>query len=82
MAEHSTEAAHPARWPKILLILSLVVNIVVIGLFAGHLMKPEQSGRGADNQINWIIRLVPETRRDFTKAHFRTIRDDVRAAHP
>ena len=73
--------ARGARWPKLLLILSLAVNVVVIGLFAWHQMKREKSGRGADNQINWIIRLVPEAQRDATKAHFREIRDDVRAAY-
>ena len=83
MTDHSTEPqpSGGSRWPKLFLILSLVVNVVVIGLFAGHAMKPETSGRGADNQINWIIKLVPEERRDFTKQHFREIRDDVRAAY-
>ena len=83
MTDHSIEPTptRSARWPKVLLILSLVVNVIVIGLYAGHALKPEKSGRGADNQINWIIKLVPEERRDFTKEHFREIRDDVRSAY-
>ena len=83
MSEHGnlSSSAQGARWPKLLLILSLVLNVIVIGVFAGHLMKPKETGRGADNQINWIIRLVPEAQRDATKAHFREIRDEVRAAY-
>ncbi len=81
MSEQNTVSANPARWPKLLLIVSLAVNVIVIGLFAGHLMKPESASRGADNQIRWIIKLVPEARRDFTKEHFREIRDDVRSAY-
>lgn len=81
MTEHSTAPNRPARWPKVLLVLSLVVNVVVIGLFAGHMIKPDRHSSDADSQISWIIRLVPEARRDFTKQHFREIRDDVRAAY-
>lgn len=81
MSEQPEHTAQGARWPKMLLILSLAANVVIIGLFAGHLMKSEPSARGPDNQIRWIIRLVPEAQRDATKAHFREIRDDVRAAY-
>lgn len=83
MSDQSNDGGtvHMARWPKILLIVSLAVNVIVIGLFAGHMIQREPQVRGADNQINWIIKLVPETRRDATKAHFREIRDDVRATY-
>ncbi|MEL7468089.1 MAG: periplasmic heavy metal sensor [Pseudomonadota bacterium] len=67
-------------WVKIVLILSLAANLVIAGLYAGHVMNRDEPKRGADNQIRWIIKLVPEARRDFTKEHFRKIRDDVRAA--
>lgn len=81
MSESNAAATNPARWPKLLLLLSLAVNVIVIGLFAGYMMKPERSGRGPDNQIKWIIKLVPEARRDFTKEHFSEIRDEVRSAY-
>lgn len=73
--------APKVRWPKILLILSLAVNVIVIGLFAGHTIQREPSVRGPERQINWIIKLVPEAQRDATKEHFREIRDDVRATY-
>ena len=70
-----------ARWPKILLILSLAINVIVIGLFAGYMIQREPKARGPERQINWIIKLVPESQRDATKEHFREIRDDVRATY-
>lgn len=70
-----------ARWPKILLIVSLAVNVIVIGLFAGHMIQSEPKSRGSERQINWIIKLVPEAQRDATKEHFREIRDEVRASY-
>ena len=68
------------RWLKSILILSLAINVVVVGLFVGHLIRKDPGGQGASSQIRWIIKLVPEDRRDFTKTHFRDIRDDLRAA--
>ena len=75
-------ADHPGggRWLKIVLILSLAINVVVVGLYVGHLIRKEPPAQGANSQIRWIIKLVPEARRDFTKEHFRGIRDDLRAA--
>ncbi|MEM7211440.1 MAG: periplasmic heavy metal sensor [Pseudomonadota bacterium] len=69
------------RLTRILLILSLAVNVVVIGMFAGHMIQGDPSGGSSENQIRWIIKLVPEARRDDTREHFRTIRDDVRATY-
>ncbi|MEM9062388.1 MAG: hypothetical protein AAGD13_18160 [Pseudomonadota bacterium] len=80
ISETGPGASGGAPWMKILLILSLAANLVVAGLYAGHVMNRDEPRRGADNQIRWIIKLVPEARRDFTKEHFRGIRDDVRAA--
>lgn len=72
----------PARgrlWVRVVLILSLAINVVVIGMFAGHMIQGDPRPSWSENQIRWIIRLVPEARRDDTKAHFREIRDEVRA---
>lgn len=82
MSDQGTDTpATGRRLTRIVLILSLAVNVIVIGMFAGHLIQGEPSGGSAANQIRWIIKLVPEARRDDTRAHFREIRDDVRAAY-
>lgn len=80
----TTETAPVPRrtpgWMKVLLVVSLAVNVVVAGLFAGYLMKGGRDGAGPSRQVQWIIKLVPESRRDETREHFRGIRDDMRAA--
>lgn len=69
------------RWMKLTLIVSLMLNVAVIGMFAGHNMKgDEKAAGGAGNrQVEWILRLVPEERRDYTKAHFGDIRDQMKS---
>ena len=66
------------RWAKLLLIASLAINAAVIGLYIAQPMK-ERKGSGQNRQIEWILKLVPEDRRDFTKEHFAGIRGDLRA---
>ena len=66
------------RWAKLLLIASLAVNAAVIGLYIAQPMK-DRKGSGKNRQIEWILKLVPEDRRDFTKEHFAGIRGDLRA---
>ena len=68
-------------WIKAALIASLVVNVAVIGLFIGASMKlKERRGGGANQQIEWILRLVPDDRHAFTKEKFEAKRDDLRKA--
>lgn len=66
-------------WVKGLLVVSLAANVIVLGLVAGQALKGHGGGDSPDRQVRWIIRLVPENRRDETRAHFREIRDDMRA---
>ena len=65
-------------WAKLLLIVSLALNAAVIGLYIAQPMKGKRSASGS-RQIEWILELVPDDRRDFTKAHFADIRDELRA---
>ncbi|MEM0990556.1 MAG: periplasmic heavy metal sensor [Pseudomonadota bacterium] len=64
-------------WMRALLIASLAVNAAIIGVIIGNkLNEPER--RGAGQQISWILRMVPEERREFTRSHFGEVRDDLR----
>ena len=56
MSDQGTDTpATGRRLTRIVLILSLAVNVIVIGMFAGHLIQGEPSGGSAANQIRWII---------------------------
>ncbi len=82
----SAENGAPARagcpgWAKLLLIGSLALNVAVVGVFAGSMMNKSDKRGGAGNQIEWILKFVPENRRDFTKAHFKAMRSELKAAH-
>jgi len=65
-------------WVKIALVISLVLNVAVIGLVAGQAMKGERKGRGTTGQIRWILTFVPEARQDAARAFFETRRDEIR----
>lgn len=77
------DAARPGgcpRWMKFALIGSVAVNLAIAGLFIGNAVRDKPGARGIGNQVEWIIRMVPDHRRDFTKAHFVDIRDDLRVS--
>lgn len=66
MAETETKTSHFPAWVKILLVLSLALNLAVIGLVGGFFMrvKDKGSGPGAVNYaIPYIIALPREDRR-------------------
>ncbi|MEM1297830.1 MAG: periplasmic heavy metal sensor [Pseudomonadota bacterium] len=65
-------------WVKLLLVGSLMLNVLVIGVIAGHQMR-DKDDKSGNRQVDWILRLVPEDRRDFTKAHFRDIREPLKS---
>lgn len=81
-----TETAAPGRrgcpsWMKLLLILSLAANVGILGLVIGHSFRPdEESGRGPNRTVDWIVAMVPEERRDLAIAHFAEARDRMAAA--
>lgn len=68
------------RWIKLALIGSVAANVAIAGLFIGNSMRSKPGKQGVGNQIEWILRLVPDHRRDFTKEHFAVIRDDLRVS--
>lgn len=65
-------------WLKAALVVSLAANVTILGLFIGSKMKGDEDVYGANRQISWILKLVPEERHDFTKAKFEARRDDLR----
>ena len=64
-------------WLKALLVVSLVANMVVAGLYVGQMSKPKRE-RGADRQINWILKFVPEARREEAEKLFDSKREQIR----
>lgn len=81
MTDQSTTAGSTGcpRWAKFLLIASLALNAGAIGFYATMSMKDQRKSDTGSRQIDWILKLVPDERRDFTKAHFRGIRGELRA---
>lgn len=73
----STKAKGCPGWMKALLVVSLVANIAIAGLFIGHGMK-DKPGGGANRQINWIIELVPENKREAVEDRYAKRREDMR----
>jgi len=79
MADTETTGRACPTWMKALLIVSLAANIAVVGLYVGYGMqdKPERS---ANRAVDWIVRLMPEERRDFVQKAFDARRDELREA--
>ena len=68
-------------WMKVALVASLVANVAVIGLFIGAGMKKgDRPEGGANRQIEWISKLVPSDRKEFTEGKFEEKRDELRKA--
>lgn len=65
---------------KALLVLSLTGNLVVIGIVAGHAIRDSDRKHGVDRQIAWILRLVPDNRRQMAEAEFAPVHDAIVAA--
>lgn len=75
---NSTAPGRCPFWVKLLLVVSLVANFAVVGLFAGAVIKVRKGDRGGSRQIEWILRFVPEERRADADALFEDRRDEVR----
>ncbi|MEM7439674.1 MAG: periplasmic heavy metal sensor [Pseudomonadota bacterium] len=65
-----TPAPKPWRWGRIALILSLGLNLVIVGVIAGVLLSPPDKGPKRDRQIDWVsmglgpyIRALPDEAR-------------------
>lgn len=65
-------------WLKVALVLSLAANVAIVGLFIGSRMQGDKDAYGANRQISWILKLVPEARHEATKEKFEARRDDLR----
>lgn len=78
MAEEGTTRAGCPTWVKLLLILSLAANIAVVGLILGHGMRGKEQVAG-NRQVHWIVKLMPEDRREFVEKMFDERRDELRA---
>ena len=77
-------------WMKLLLILSLSVNVAIAGVIGGtairHWQKGVTSGKvqnepGLDRRQSRILRMVPEARQEEARAILLARQDDVAAAH-
>jgi hypothetical protein len=73
-----------SKWLIAALILSLIVNLLLIGFVVGRIASPPPFGPGADPTIGYLrlLRFLPEPRRDELAAdvrgHMRSIIGDVR----
>lgn len=77
MSDNSEKSGCPV-WMKALLVLSLVINVAVIGMFAGHVLMGPSKGGGANRQVEWILQFVPDGRYDEVKTYYDDKRDDMR----
>jgi uncharacterized membrane protein len=73
------------RWVKIALVASLCLNVLVIGVAGGFLLKHRDGPRG--DRIDRIVRYLPEARRDAARSmmearlpEYESLRDQSRAA--
>jgi uncharacterized membrane protein len=77
-------------WMKLLLIVSLSVNVAIAGVIGGNAIRHWQQGGasgkwrnepGLDRRQSRILRMVPEARQEEARAILRARRDEVAAAH-
>lgn len=74
------------RWLVLGLALSLVINLVLIGFLIGRLSgmpRPPSFRANVPASIGWLMRNLPEERREMLRAdareHFRSTRPELRA---
>ena len=63
MNENAAKGAGCPVWMKGLLVVSLVANMAIAGLYLGHMSQADRPKRGPNAQIDWILKFVPEERR-------------------
>jgi uncharacterized membrane protein len=68
------------RWMKLALILSVTANLLIVGLVIGHWLAGDERPRGVDRTIGWMVRVVPEERREMAEAYFDAARPQFEAA--
>ncbi len=67
-------------WMRALLIASLAVNVAVIGVVTGYKMKDGEDTRALSRQVSWIVRMVPDHRKEFALTHFAGFREQLIAS--
>lgn len=78
MSETNGESRRCPLWMKVALVLSLVANMAVAGVYLGHMSKETERKRGAERQIRWIVKFVPESRRADAEKLFDAKREQIR----
>jgi uncharacterized membrane protein len=67
-------------WMKLVLILSLTVNLLIAGVVIGRWLAGDERPRGVDRTIGWMVRVIPEERREMAEAYFDAARPQLEAA--
>lgn len=77
-----TETSPPVRrspvWMKVLLVASLLLNFAVAGVLLGLMNSGKERPRGSERQISWILRFMPEDRREEAERLFDDRREELR----
>ena len=81
MSEKQQAGRRIPFWLKVVLVLSLVVNMAVAGLYLGQMSKDKSRKRGAERQISWIVKFVPEPRRVEAERLFDAKREEIRTLY-
>ena len=68
------------RWMTLVLILSLTANLLVAGIVIGRWLAGDERPRGVDRTIGWMVRVVPEERREMAQTYFDAARPQFEAA--
>lgn len=69
-------------WLKIVLVLSLALNVAVAGLYLGRSTRPEVRLYGSDQRIARIVAQMPESRKAEAAAYLAEKRKDIQALRP
>lgn len=81
MTETTQRTGSCPVWIKVALAVSLVANMAIAGLYLGLMSQEKERKRGSERQIAWIVRFVPEARRDEAEKLFEGKRDDIRTLY-
>jgi len=74
-ASSDMSARRTPRWVKLLLVVSLSINLAIAGLALGHRLKPH--GFPEDRRTAWVYKILPEERHDEARAIFHEKREEM-----
>ena len=78
MNENAAKGSGCPVWVKGLLVVSLVANMAIAGLYVGLMSQSDRPKRGPNAQIDWILKFVPEARRAEAEEIFASKREPMR----